>query len=829
MLYRKRHVVFPPYFALGLFTLFFHSPMYGQQHVGIIDAAAQKMQYYAASKSPASLFVHFDKNIYTNGETAWFAGYVLQSDTALATVNTLSIALFRNSDRKIMCGDKFVIRNGLSSGSILLPDSLSPGDYDFIAFTNRKNTGDDADVFVQPVTIKTFDSGFSASLQLLDTADNFTHNTRIALKVNTNGHEAVSGASYTATLNGITLDQNGGNKTNRQGECVITVPAGLRTTGTGIVHVLVKYGNLYRDIPLQLPAIKQRPVVKFYPEGGNLAAGLPCTIGWEIKTPAGEPLQLSGILYDNGKEADTIQTSLYGMGRFTFTPVTGHVYTVRLKSADAGDTLYTLPPAMPSIPSIAVENALAGDTLHLQLHFAANNLPLFLILHNYREIFKAYVIRNESQNGFINITLSGVPKGPAVLTVADSLGNPITERLFFAHYKRQANIIVSTDRQQYKTRQKVEMTVQLTTPLNSNDIGVVSIACVQNNRLDAKKMTDIESYTYLARELQSFPFPHQAIANFEKNNEYLQDILLIKGWRRYSWPSLMTADSSIIHHTVSAFSISGSVTKEDSRLKKPVEVGLLADSVPFLIKTTASGNFVIPYEILVLPLGKKAFLFVNGPGNDLYKIHVHDPFEQENVRIAGALQQPEFDVAETHEAELIIKDGRSNAILKPVTVRAVTSQNINLNGTLNLAGVNECGDYVCVNGVLNCPMHKNALTNRRPIIGNNYYIYGSGIPTGVKYTGCTTQPEKPPGLFISLNGIYRPSELYGPNDEVIKAEELPFYLSTLFWQAGILVNGNNKLHLSFYTGDIPGRFKIIIQGRTNGDVVYGESTFTVTK
>ena len=55
----------------------------------------------------------------------------------------------------------------------------------------------------------------------------------------------------------------------------------------------------------------------------------------------------------------------------------------------------------------------------------------------------------------------------------------------------------------------------------------------------------------------------------------------------------------------------------------------------------------------------------------------------------------------------------------------------------------------------------------------------------------------------------------------------PEYISTLFWNPSVLLNSETPIKISFKTGMIAGKFKIIVQGRTDDDVIYQESFITV--
>lgn len=120
--------------------------------------------------SQASLFIHFDKNIYTNHEEVWFTAYFLTGKKIAQTHDeVLSVALIRNSDQAILQQEMFEVNNGFSYGYLVLPDSLTTGDYHFLGITNKSFKGIPVNTFTQPITIKTnIEPAFNAQIKLLE-------------------------------------------------------------------------------------------------------------------------------------------------------------------------------------------------------------------------------------------------------------------------------------------------------------------------------------------------------------------------------------------------------------------------------------------------------------------------------------------------------------------------------------------------------------------------------------------------------------------------------------------------------------------------------------
>lgn len=793
-----------------------------QRNEEAIDSIVAHMYWYAAAKPSSALFVHFDKTVYSNFENVWLRAYLLNSDVPLGSINTLSVLLVKNNSRTIWAESRFIMHNGLASGNMFLPDSLPPGNFSFVAYTNHIINGYPDDIFIQPVTIKTVESDITLSLTLSDTADTKKDFFRVKLKAYTQNFKAFKDAVFT-----YTVGSNGAVHhaiTNKQGEYVFNLPAGQILPGNNTFHVEMRSGVLFKDATITLPVHEEPAEVKFYPEGGNLVDSASTVVGWEVKNDKGEPLQVSGFLYENQHVIDTIITNADGMGRFIMTPQEGNIYAVKLLYTPSKDTEYVLPEVTKAMPAFTVLNSIAEDTLNIILrNINSLNGNEYLLLHDYKNLFAAYSIRKEQSSQFIKIPLNHVPKGIFAITLLDEKRRPFAERLCFAHYNDRDTIEINSDSSEYDTRQKVNVKIRLTDKDGKPVDGIVSVACVQANRAEARKMRDIESYTYLRYQLADLPAIHNSFSSPAINNNFLQNILLIKGWRRYTWTDMMHSSASDTLLTQDKMDFKGSVTRNRKALKKPVELSIYTDSTLRMISSDSSGKFKLEMKDLISKPDSKIFLFINKQSQANYNIHVADPYYEMNKKLANTLQFDNYDIGLTgkNSNNFVLKQGEYAHILQTVIVKS------NNNGSFYghfPAYIGKCADYVCKNGILNCPNHKNDPLNTKPVNDHPYMAQSGGI---VIYKGnCAVPADDTSKSIYAVDGIYTAKEFYVP-DYSQPESDAQQYLSTIYWNPSLLLSGNKASSVSFYTSDITGRFRIVVQGRTNDDVIYGEYFFNV--
>lgn len=781
------------------------------------DSILQKMALYKNVHPSGILYVHFDKTVYTNNEDIWFTVYLLNCPSP-EKHTTLSVALINDVDRKIAMEELFLINDGLSFGHLTLPDTIAPGNYHLLVYSNvLDKAGKPADVFSQPLTVKTTrSSGFSASVKLVDTIRDSHGNLTAIVRVDSKNINIKPSADIEYSFGKKTNKA----KTNPFGEYAINIPA----EAGNLLRITVRKGTDLQFLNLHLPVFRGLPRIRFFPEGGNMIANIDNIIGWEARSSTGEYLKMTGVLYQNNRAIDTIETNYYGIGKFKLSPQKNSSYSFKIvKSgsfAGIKDTVYNLPQALPAGPVMHVVNVLAGDTLTLQLK-STNKQKVSLVLHNFKNIIAYKELKTEPVGYQVKFVLTEAPKGLATITLLDSIGRPLAERLFFAHYRQQESISLQTDKSEYSTREKVNLKLHLNSLEGG---GMVSIACVQENRVENDKQTDITTYTYLKHDLQELPA--DPLGKNYDNPEYIKDILLVKGWRRYTWADMVnTAARDTINGYPSA-TFSGVITKTEKPLKKSTTLTLIGGRNIRSINTGGTGTFEIPENNLLTEPGKKVMLMVADKYPELFEIAYTNPYKKRNQNLADNISIDQAKLArETNTNSQTIPGFEKAIALREVVIKDKTTDNIY--GIKWHADEGTCDDYVCLYNFLNCSAHKKGYTGTTiPIIGTTYSSERYG---NIVYKGCIlSKKAAEPKYKISIAGINLPKEFYPIDSTMVTAPE-PQYVSTIYWNYGVKLKPNEDVNLSFYTGDITGRFRIIVQGAGENDVFTNQLNFTVKK
>jgi hypothetical protein len=814
-----------------ILLLVLHFAAYAQQPLNLADSIAMRIENAAMQQPEATLFVHFDKTIYANNENAWFTAYLVKTNFS-AVHHTLSVALIQTETRSVFATAKYVMDNGLAFGNMVLPDSLPTGNYSFVCYTNQLANGKPSALFVQPVTIKAGDDkSFIATLSLADSIKPGMDSARVMLRAYKKDAAYVKAAAVNYFI-GDKLHPfySGSLTTDKFGEAFIPIPLNKITPGNNVLVAEIDNGKEVKYFSTKLPVYNKKTLVKFYPEGGELVDNVKSVVGWEVTDNEGEPLQVSASLYKDDKPIQNITTGIYGMGKFVFTAEAGSRYHVKLQSP-ATDSLYMLPRSLQNGLVITMPDALTADTAFASINTEGIAGKFILMVHDYRNVYIDAPVFTMGKPMLLKIPLQDVPKGITSLTIADSLGRPLAERLFFAHFDKKAIVNIKIDSLIYKPRQKVSAKIKITTAGNQPLPSLVSVACVQNNRFDLAKTMTIENYVYLTNELSSFVVKKDMMSDAPENKIFLETLLLVKGWRRYTWQNVQqhkSADTAVMN----SLSFTGKVLYI-KKIKKPLQLNLKKFISPKLAEleylyTDSAGIFELSADKITSEPGRKFEVSVNNERKEEYIITVTDPYTTISKTLAASLAFPDHTIrsfAQSSQA-FVLKNGEVAKTLKTVVI---TSNKDETMFSTRVSGPNICGDYVCPYGILNCTNHLNE--GFEPVVGRTYSErMGMGNNNMIKrlYQGCIalTEPKNKEYKF-TMEGIYYKKEFYVA--DLAKADiSDPQYLSTLYWNYALATDKNGEAALSFYTGDIPGKFRIVVQGVATNNVVYGEYYFDVS-
>jgi hypothetical protein len=122
------------------------------------------------------------------------------------------------------------------------------------------------------------------------------------------------------------------------------------------------------------------------------------------------------------------------------------------------------------------------------------------------------------------------------------------------------------------------------------------------------------------------------------------------------------------------------------------------------------------------------------------------------------------------------------------------------------------------------------------VVTSRYYwgpIVSDGIVSYTTYKGdLPGYTLNPHDVILDYDGLQQSRVFYSPDYSSEKAlqSRLPDFRDLLYWSPDVSTKQNGKGNLSFYTGDIPGKYLVVLQGiSANGNAGSGSFIFNVEK
>lgn len=799
--------------VLILFGLSIHA-----QTINKVELQA-KMDLLKASRPTTTLFVHFDKNVYTNNETAWFTGYLVKGSIEnISQHKIMSVGLIRDVDTTLVKQEKFLIKDGISFGNMQLPDSLLAGKYHFQVTTDRIFNGLPDVFFTQPILIKTdIQPSFKTSIKLIEQKQD---SYKVLVSVLSKEGYLLNRPSKVLYRFGRT---SGTRSINNVGEALISINGHDRIDDPNLYAKIIS-GTDTALLSFPISQFTKKAVINFYPEGGNLVSGVSNKIAWEAKDNNGRVLTLKAILLNNNKPVDTIETNSSGIGQFYLLPNTSPYY-VKLLHSQFTDSLYRLPEAKPDELLLNVTVGTPNDSLHV-LTYTKNSGEYSLMIHDFTSSYYTKTFRSIG-NSTIKIPMTGLPKGLKSVTIFDALGRPIAERMIFCHYGINTKIDISKNKQVYNKRDSVTIKLKLT---GKDTVALVSIACVQDNRINPNFTNDIQSYIYLSNLLESLPLA--ATNRPYDDQEYLENILLTKGWRRYSWKDLKEIAPADTLRRIEQLPTQISVLKSGKPINNPIAIAVFNSSGTKLEETDINGKLNLNTSELIAEYGKNIKIAAIGKRQQALQIKAVDPFTTINKKFAKLFSLQEADLPSLVEDNIstVLKSNESAIRLKEVKITSKRDNSINYlsgNNSKNNnfggcpyhpygPGPGEICGFPCYPGFKGLNVYDNSGRSVSPGGGAQLYqqMYGKPFQELMK--------EDKREFIVTIPSVYLKKEFY---QERPNSNE-PYFASTIFWRHGaILTRTDSDFHFS--TSDIVGKFRIVVQGITDTDLIYADQILEV--
>lgn len=489
--------------------------------------------------------VHTDKTFYNPGETVWFTAYVRDAKSLKpsATSDIVHVELISprgNTARHY----KLVANNGSATGDFDL-NGMAGGIYTIRAYTNWQKNNPQELLFEKQITLQSnILPRLKMSLEFDKKAYGVNDEVTATLKITRNNNAPLSntGISGNVQLSGNDYTNiQATTASNGSAQIRFKLPASLETAD-GIVNIRIPFEGSTESISRSIPIVLNKITLNFMPEGGDMVAGILNRVAFRAVNEFDKPADVSGTIVDSkGKFVAAFNSYHQGMGAVEFTPALGETYRARLSKPAGIVDEWELPAAMRV--GYSLQTALKNENALQTRIYSFQNETLHLVTQMRGQIQYAKSFQANAGWNQILIPLEQMPMGVLQITLFDSRGIARNERLTFVNRQRQLKVQINTDKPQYKPREKVTATIQVTDDKGLGMPGNFSLAVVDDNLLSFAddKQGNLLSKILLEPELmQKIEEPAFYFnTNESKSLQALDYLMMTAGWRRYTWKHVM--------------------------------------------------------------------------------------------------------------------------------------------------------------------------------------------------------------------------------------------------------------------------------------------------
>ncbi len=317
--------------------------------------------------------------------------------------------------------------------------------------------------------------------------------------------------------------------------------------GEGSLLFVIEDGGVTETAAKTIPILLQSVDVAFYPEGGDLIAGLENRVYIEARLPNGKPADLHGVIVDGrGRRVTEIRTEHEGRGKARFTPRAGETYALRITSPSGIEK-------QPPLPMVRSEGAVlrasqkvyGADEPIRALVGATRDARWTLTLSKLEKELAAK--RLEIAAGSWSKTTFRIPRhvdGVLRLTVWDEEDQPLAERLIFRQPAQRVRVALSLDKKRGVPGGEMALTLT-TTNEKGEPVGAmvgltVSDDAVRELLETREHAPRLDAMAYLEPEVLELADAAAYLDGGRLADTRLDLLLATQGWRRFAFADWQT-------------------------------------------------------------------------------------------------------------------------------------------------------------------------------------------------------------------------------------------------------------------------------------------------
>jgi hypothetical protein len=374
---------------------------------------------------------------------------------------------------------------------------------------------------------------------------------RATVQVDGKVHDA-SGKAVNGADSGIVL------RTDARGAVSVRFKLPVKIErGEASLAVSFTDGGSHETVVRPIPIVLKKLRVEFFPEGGDLVAGVRNRIYFQVRTLLGKPAELKGLVVDAaGKTLAAIETlhddkepgANQGMGVFELAkPEAGQKYQLRIDSPEGIEGTYELPEVKPDGVVLHIPSGVIREEIAVTLRNGKTKRRLLVGAYCRGRLLDHTEVNAEA-NQEVKVALKPAASVGGVyrVTVFEELprGNPrlrpVAERLIFRQPAGRVHLAIKPDKAHYTPGERVRLGLASTDEKKQSLPAILVVAVVDKSVItlaDDKTARGMPTHFYLTTEVRS---PEQLehadflLTNHPKAEQAVDLLLGTQGWRRFA-------------------------------------------------------------------------------------------------------------------------------------------------------------------------------------------------------------------------------------------------------------------------------------------------------
>ncbi len=334
--------------------------------------------------------------------------------------------------------------------------------------------------------------------------------------------------------------------------------------GEGTLAFVIEDGGVVETASKTIPILLQTVDIQFYPEGGDLVAGVENRVYFEARTPYGKPADIRGVIIATDRLSRALrrhavlefETTHEGRGVFSFVPMSDRFeYHIEIMEPESVTARFGLPEARTDRLAMTTPQEVVAAGEDLAIHLAGisfDGIGAGKVIVRQRErivaeqVFQFLSGREATEPGQTNDTtvdlslaLADEVSGILTVTAYDAAGHPLAERLIYRAPKDRVNIEVLPNSAQYTPSGEVQITIR-TTDGEGNPVSAFAGVTVTDDAVlemieTREQSANLPAMVLLEQEVRELM---DAAVYLDPDNadaaQQLDLLLGTQGWRRFA-------------------------------------------------------------------------------------------------------------------------------------------------------------------------------------------------------------------------------------------------------------------------------------------------------